>query len=1183
MLSGTNFHTFNDQVYTDFKKLVESLTEGQLSGEDTKKLFKHQRFLYEYMAAHNKTPEDVLNSRGLLLYHRLGSGKTISAIAIAEACRTYQVDKDDMADYKTEEEYKRKVIVMLPANLRHDPWYKELSEFCYKDCDLMNNLDEVDDLKSKKADKVLKEYDYHFVNYNAYSNNAWVRQKNEIPTRKSMPGKYSNLMTSDDNPFDDSVLIIDEVHNLLNTINNEYKTSKAGGFFKELYKQLMMAKNMKVIALSGTPVMNHPVELSFLFNILRGFVPGRPDIMFETDEVEFDKLFFNKVSDEISLKNREMFLRRINGLVSYYQGYRDDMFAKVVEDEVALPLSGEQAEKYLTARNIEYIKLMSSSRFARKRTDDVDKEVKVMQSDLSIKCSNIVFPSYLWHKKELARMNLRRNGKPIDISKTLEKYEFNDDGKIVKYDGLVNPKKHSPEEAKKIIFNLLDNDKKPLNVHNELPMISNKMYHITKRILQSNGPVIVYSQFEGVYGVSMLAEVLKQNGMIDIQDKITKKGGSFDLKTTKDIVKANKNQPGFVMWTGNNRNVKLKDVFNKSANKDGSLIKVFLITAAGKEGISLRNIRQVHIMEPWWNDVITRQVIGRGVRITSHNDLKPEDFLDLRVDKAQRTNGVKLVNVFKYYSYVDFRQDLFLDKSFEKKNAYEQAKLLFDAQTKMKKSSINHITKEIAKEKLTKSDLILGLMQQNAVDCKLNFNNNDYDCFEQDRIIEYFSTWNMDDNELSKMENFALKLTVIEEDGKTFWKDVNNKVYEKKQGESIGITMGNFSKYYRKVGHYDNKIQRIIFDETYVNIPKPAKKENNFFEAIVQDSVSGKTVLEFSNYEKSLYFSKLSPKKLISVNMLSVTDRMEEIKKVVSDNVDLEAYDVSSSTDMFNLLTYIKGISHVYVDCASIDDMSMINALFLAISQNKIKHFILGNVASTNINLDMVISHFDNNVMTYNDDVYIDLISSQGMKNLTNIVYTIITNLNEDMLTSDVLERVYMTIQALMDEGIIVEDMLKDMCEKNLLTDILPALRDEEIEGFMGLFQIEKISDEIDLYPEEDIEIVSVISEIKQRMGIEHPLYDEMDYSLASMFIQNEITTVEELREVYISTYNRRLENLPVSQDVINSMLIYIEPRLLRVKDIRATYEHEILDVPRKYDLRKLELVDELNNAYGLY
>ena len=56
-------------------------------------------------------------------------------------------------------------------------------------------------------------------------------------------------------------------------------------------------------------------------------------------------------------------------------------------------------------------------------------------------------------------------------------------------------------------------------------------------------------------------------------------------------------------------------------NKDGHKVKVVLISKAGSEGIDFKFIRQVHILEPWYNMNRIEQIIGRAVRNFSHKDL----------------------------------------------------------------------------------------------------------------------------------------------------------------------------------------------------------------------------------------------------------------------------------------------------------------------------------------------------------------------------------------------------------------------------------------------------------------------------------------------------------------------------------------------------------------------------------
>ena len=50
-----------------------------------------------------------------------------------------------------------------------------------------------------------------------------------------------------------------------------------------------------------------------------------------------------------------------------------------------------------------------------------------------------------------------------------------------------------------------------------------------------------------------------------------------------------------------------------------------ILTSAGAEGISLFGVRQVHIMEPYWNFGRMNQVFGRAIRFKSHKDFEDEN------------------------------------------------------------------------------------------------------------------------------------------------------------------------------------------------------------------------------------------------------------------------------------------------------------------------------------------------------------------------------------------------------------------------------------------------------------------------------------------------------------------------------------------------------------------------------
>ena len=74
----------------------------------------------------------------------------------------------------------------------------------------------------------------------------------------------------------------------------------------------------------------------------------------------------------------------------------------------------------------------------------------------------------------------------------------------------------------------------------------------------------------------------------------------------------------------------IKTVFNMKSNLTGKKIKILLGSPSIKEGVSLTAVRQVHVLEPYWNKSRLEQVIGRASRFCSHKDL-PEEQRNVKV------------------------------------------------------------------------------------------------------------------------------------------------------------------------------------------------------------------------------------------------------------------------------------------------------------------------------------------------------------------------------------------------------------------------------------------------------------------------------------------------------------------------------------------------------------------------
>ena len=79
-----------------------------------------------------------------------------------------------------------------------------------------------------------------------------------------------------DSPFYKEVIIIDEVHNfvrqILNVNSEDISKKKEALRSLVFYNWIINAKDIKLIFLSGTPVINKPCEIAILYNMLKGLI-----------------------------------------------------------------------------------------------------------------------------------------------------------------------------------------------------------------------------------------------------------------------------------------------------------------------------------------------------------------------------------------------------------------------------------------------------------------------------------------------------------------------------------------------------------------------------------------------------------------------------------------------------------------------------------------------------------------------------------------------------------------------------------------------------------------------------------------------------------------------------------------------------------------------------------------------
>lgn len=407
-----------------------------------------------------------------------------------------------------------------------------------------------------------------------------------------------------------------------------------------------------------------------------------------TKDKEFNKYFVNFDKNEV--ENSLLFMRRILGTVSYYSTYNPELYPSVDITEVPLTMNDEMFKVYDTKRAEERRKEKNAVKKRKQATDgNIFQSGGQVYRFYSRAICNFVFPKGVVRPfpSQLSEMK-----KEIDEEEdVLEEWKEVQQGEGVKdYPTLV-------EEALKRL-----EDGEYLRNDVDLQRYSPKMHAIVQSIQTSPGNVLVYSQFRKVEGLGILAMALRQRGFVPF--RIKKVGTTWDI----DMPEEDYAKPKYVMFTGSDEETRvLLKVFNSDLknipepirtklhllgganNFHGEIIRVMMITQSGAEGISLKNVRQVHVMEPYWNHIRIDQVIGRAVRTCSHIDLKPSE---------------RHVDVFIYYM------------KFSKEQLDNTVTLIRQDKGMTSDEYIHHLAK-------TKAKIIAGfleLMKRASVDCALH-------------------------------------------------------------------------------------------------------------------------------------------------------------------------------------------------------------------------------------------------------------------------------------------------------------------------------------------------------------------------------------------------------------------------------------------------------------------------------
>lgn len=361
--------------------------------------------------------------------------------------------------------------------------------------------------------------------------------------------------------YNNTLIIIDEIQNI--RIQSDKPGSRAT--YNKLHKFLHAIKRTKVLLLSATPMWDQSNEIASVLNLILPL-----DRQLPTGK-DFDQKYLNNVQDQL-----EDLKKYFSGRVSYVRAPRTT--AKVIYEGIKGPwlkhlivyptsMSEFQAQalrKASTEITIQRVK---------KRKKLVERRVRGGPfQELPRQASSFVWPDGTYS------------------SKSFQKY--------------INEK------------NLLIRREYREDIKNNLRKYSAKFYKAIQFILNNPKELIfVYTDFVRGAGSILFGALLNLFGLTRVSGSTETSASST---TRSYVIVSDETARGKTAE-------RIRDAFNSPQNAEGDLIQVFIGSRKVGQGITLKRVKQVHILSPHWNLPAIEQAIGRALRLDSHMDvINPE-------------------------------------------------------------------------------------------------------------------------------------------------------------------------------------------------------------------------------------------------------------------------------------------------------------------------------------------------------------------------------------------------------------------------------------------------------------------------------------------------------------------------------------------------------------------------------
>jgi len=619
-----------------------------------------QRFISRFM-----NPSTPYTSA--LLYHGVGVGKTCSAITVAESFLSVLPDK--------------RVFILAPPAIA-DNFYRTIFDVrkleplgkkdreIYKrrwnspQCTGLTYLAMSDMLFEKDKSKIEKEVyklikkRYVIMGYWEFANYVRKQILGRVP--KHIEGEERTRLENEElyNTFSDHLLIVDEAHNLRNESrkggdnldSSATEDAAAGKLVRVILEQILpIADGMRFLMMTATPMYDTAAEIIGLLNLMILNDTKDPSMLLKRE------LFFKKKGKETTfLPDQEATIIKIAGrYVSYMRG----------ENPYSFPIRLQPCNMFGTKIDSEYPSIpLSKDTTAIKMEDSLKNILKalplvVTMFDPDTTAGRVLQTMIERYHKGTENIEGEEDGEEVVNKRVFSNLisacniiypdeSFGNDGwahYFTSEDFGEQPRLRrfqwdlvrNPETTVDTVFG-------PTVFHQYAPKLSN----IINSLQLCKGIGFVYTRFISG-GILPLAIAMERAGWTRVlangrEESLLREApplphGRQCALCKHHEVSHTEDHPfspaRFVLLTGNDKDtpdvgaaVKYATTFpsDDPTAPYGSRVKAILGSAVAGEGIDLKCIREIHVMDPWWHLNRIEQIVGRGVRFCSHAQLPME-------------------------------------------------------------------------------------------------------------------------------------------------------------------------------------------------------------------------------------------------------------------------------------------------------------------------------------------------------------------------------------------------------------------------------------------------------------------------------------------------------------------------------------------------------------------------------